>query len=139
MSLNPTQSKQFQYDELSNQMNDQRNTTFSVKNNVTYRNIDMINNSESQHNNTDEEAIDLDENGTQSDDIENLSNSINIFSIKNSENIENAKECGKEISYNIYDGTKLSKIREFPEYQASGSPHWQQVQIILKGGNHREN
>ena len=45
-------------------MNDQRNTTLSVKNNVTYRNIDMINNSESEHNNTDEEAIDLDENGT---------------------------------------------------------------------------
>ena len=32
--------------------------------------------------------------------------------------------------YNIYDGTKLPKIREFSEYQASGSPHWQQAQII---------
>ena len=57
----------------------------------------MIHNSESEHNNTDEESIDIDEHRTQSDDIENSRNSINTLSIKKSENIENAKECGKEM------------------------------------------
>lgn len=65
--------------------------------NVTYRSINVIHNSESEHNNTDEESIDIDEHRTQSDDIENSRNSINILSIKKSENIENAKECGKEM------------------------------------------
>ena len=57
----------------------------------------MIHNSESEHNNTDEESIDIDEHRTQGDDIENSRNSINILSIKKSENIENAKERGKEM------------------------------------------
>ena len=57
----------------------------------------MIHTSESEHNNSDEESTDIDEHITQSDDIENSRNSINILSIKKSENIENAKECGKEM------------------------------------------
>ena len=58
----------------------------------------MIDNSESWHNNTDEESIDIDENGTDSDDVDNLTNSIKRLSIKNSENIENTKEGNEEIS-----------------------------------------
>ena len=65
--------------------------------NVTYRSINVIHNSESEHNNTDEESIDISEHRTQSDDIENSRNSSNTLSIKKSENIENAKECGKEM------------------------------------------
>ena len=70
--------------------------------NVTYRSINVIHISESEHNNSDEESTDIDEHRTQSDDIENSRNSINTLSIKKSENIENAKECGKEMLQYIW-------------------------------------
>ena len=83
----------------------------------------MIDNSESEHNNTDEKSIDIDENGTDSDDADNLTNSINKLSIENSEKTENTKEGDKEISDVIYDGSKLPKIKEFVEYQSTHSGH----------------
>ena len=87
----------------------------------------MIDNSESEHNNTDEEYIDIDENGTDMDDVGNLTNSINRLSIENIESIENNKEGDKEISDVIYDASKLPKIKECVLYQPSGSGHWKQV------------
>ena len=65
----------------------------------------MIDNSESEHNNTDEESIDIDENEADSDDVHNLTNSINR------KNIENTKERDKELSDAIYDGFKLPKSK----------------------------
>ena len=62
----------------------------------------------------------------------NLTNPINRLSIENSEDIENTKEGDKEISDVIYDGSKLPKIKEFAEYQPSGSRYWKQVQIMSR-------
>ena len=103
-------SKQFQCDDLSNQVNDQGKTPFNAKNNVAHRSLDEIDNSESEQNNTDEESIDIDENGTDSDDVDNLTNSINRLSIENIENIEKTKEGDKEVGDVIYDDSKLPKI-----------------------------
>ena len=72
--------------ERTNQINDQGNTPSNAKNNFAYRSIDVIDNHENEHNNTDEESIDLDENGKDSDDADNLTNSINRLSIENSKN-----------------------------------------------------
>ena len=127
-------SKQFQHDDLSNQINDHRNILSNAKNNVAYRSIDVIDNSESEHNNTDEEPIDRYENGTESDDADNLANAINKLSIENSENIESTEEGDKEISDVIYNGSKLQKIKAFAKYQPNGSEHWKQVQIMSRGG-----
>ena len=116
-------SKQFQYDDLSNQIYDQGNTP-NAKNNVAGRSIEVIDNNESEHNSTDQESVDIDENGTDSDDVDNLTNSINRLSIENRENVENTKKSDKEISDVTYDDSKLPKIKEFAEYQPSGSGHW---------------
>ena len=67
----------------------------------------MTDNSKSEHNNTDEESIDIDENESDSDEVDNLTNSINKLFTENSENIESTKEDDKE----------------FAEYQVSGSGH----------------
>ena len=96
-------SKQFQCNNLSHQINDQGNTP-STASNVAHTSLDMIDNSESEHNNTDEESINIDENEADSDDVHNLTNSINR------KNIENTKERDKEFSDAIYDGFKLPKI-----------------------------
>ena len=127
-------SKQFQYDDLSNQINDHGNILSNAKNNVAYRSIDVIDNSESEHNNTDEEPIDIYENGTERDDADNLTNPINKLSIENSENIESTEEGDKEISDVIHNGSKFKKIKAFAKYQPSGSEHWKQVQIMSRGG-----
>ena len=108
--------------------------THSNAKNVAHRSLDVIDSSESEHNNTDEESIDIDENETDSDNVDNLTNSINRLSLENSENIENNKESDKEISDVTNDGALLPKIKEFKEYQPSGSENWKQVQIMSRGG-----
>ena len=120
--------------ESTNQINDQGNTPSNAKNNVAYRSIDVIDNSESEHNNTDEESIDLDENGKDSDDADNLTNSINRLSIENSKNTESNEKGDKEISDVTYDGSKLQNIKAFAKCQPSGFEHWKQVQIMPRGG-----
>ena len=69
----------------------------------------------------------MDENGTDSDDLDSLTNSINRLSIENSKNIKNTEEGDKEISDVVYDGSKLAKIKVFSEYQASITGHWKQI------------
>ena len=120
-------SKQFQCGDLA----DHRKTTSNAKNNVPHRSLDETDKTEREHNDTDEESINLDENGTDSDDLDYLTNLINISDIN--ENIENTKEGDKEIRDVVYDGSKLPNIKRFAEYQASVFGDWKQVYIMSRG------